>query len=402
MTEVAFLDLADPAFSVRSGDVRKARDANWYARTPYGIAVLRYDEVSALAKDPRLIQGSARWPALNGASGLWARWWLRIMLNREGEDHGRLRRLAMPAFSPKLIEALRPRFQEIANELIDVFAPRGACEFVREFSDPYAARIICLLLGAPMADAEMLAQWSAEMGLALGVNFKRDEPIVDAALTKYFTYVDALIAARRQKPGDDFVTRLVEARDQDDKLDDEELRDMLVLLIQGGIETTRNQLGLAIDTFIAHPEQWRLLAEHPELAGNAVEEVMRTRPTITWFTREATADFVFRDLAIAEGMVLHLISESAGTDPAKYTAPAFDIRERKAQHFGFGGGPHHCIGHYIARSDMGEALKLLARRLPGGAHDGEAVWLPDSGNTGPVRLPIRFALSQEPLSLPRR
>jgi cytochrome P450 len=391
MTDVAFLDLADPAFSVRSNEVRKARDANWYARTPYGIAVLRYEEVAALAKDPRLIQGSARWPSLNGASGLWAQWWLRIMLNREGEDHGRLRRLAMPAFSPKLIEALRPKFQDLANNLIDAFAPRGACEFVHEFADPYAARIICLLLGAPMADAEMLARWSAEMGLALGVNFKRDEPIVDAALTRYFSYVDTLIAARRLNPGDDFVTRLVAARDKDDKLDDEELRDMLILLIQGGIETTRNQLGLAVDRFIAHPEQWRLLAERPELAANAVEEVMRTRPTITWFTREATEDFEFRGLAIAKGTTLHLLSESAGTDPAKYTTPEFDIRERKPQHFGFGGGPHHCIGHYIARADMAEALKLLARRLPGIAHDGEAEWLPDSGNTGPVWLPVRFA-----------
>jgi cytochrome P450 len=394
-----FLDLANPAFSVRSNEVGKAREAQWYARTPYGIAVLRYDEVSALARDPRLIQGSARWPALNGASGLWAQWWLRIMLNREGEDHGRLRRLAMPAFSPKLIEAMRPRFQEIANSLIDAFAPRGRCELVHEFADPYAARIICLLLGAPMADAEMLAQWSAEMGLALGVNFKRDEPIVDAALAKYFTYVDALIAKRRREPGDDFVTRLVLARDKDDKLDDEELRDMLVLLIQGGIETTRNQLGLAVDRFIAHPEQWRLLAERPELATNAVEEVMRTRPTITWFTREAIEDFEFRGLKIAKGTTLHLLSGSAGTDPTKYAAPDFDIRERKPQHFGFGGGPHHCIGHYIARSDMAEALKLLSRRLPGIAHDGAAEWLPDSGNTGPVRLPIKFGLAfHEPRS----
>jgi cytochrome P450 len=314
------------------------------------------------------------------------------MLNREGEDHGRLRRLAMPAFSPKLIEALRPKFQALANELIDAFAPRGRCEFVHEFADPYASRIICLLLGAPAEDAETLARWSGEMGLSLGVNFKRDEPIVDRAIANYFDYVDTLIAARRRQPGEDFVTRLVAARDNDDKLDDTELRDMLVLLIQGGIETTRNQLGLAVDTFIANPEQWRLLAEHPELAGNAVEEVMRTRPTITWFTREATVDFEFGGLPIAKGTTLHLLSESAGTDPAKYTAPEFDIRERKAQHFGFGGGPHHCIGHYIARSDMGEALKLLARRLPDIAHDGHAEWLPDSGNTGPIRLPVRYGV----------
>jgi cytochrome P450 len=119
---------------------------------------------------------------------------------------------------------------------------------------------------------------------------------------------------------------------------------------------------------------------------------MRTRPTVTWTTREATEDFEFDGIPIARGTTLHLFSESSGTDPRVVgDNPGFDITaEGRPRHFGFGGGRHYCLGHFIARGDMGEALALLAKRLPDLRHDGEPTFLPDSGNTGPVELPIAF------------
>jgi len=164
---------------------------------------------------------------------------------------------------------------------------------------------------------------------------------------------------------------------------------MIVLTIFGGIETTRNQLGLAMLSFIEHPEQWALLRARPELARQAVEEVMRTRPTITWVTREATEDFEYEGVRIAKGTTIHLFSESAGTDPEHFSE-GFDIAAKRLPHFGFGGGRHHCIGSPIARGDMTEALRRLSQRLTNPALDGSPSFLPDSGNTGPVTLPIRF------------
>jgi cytochrome P450 len=119
---------------------------------------------------------------------------------------------------------------------------------------------------------------------------------------------------------------------------------------------------------------------------------MRVRPTVTWVTREATESFEFDGLEIAAGTTVHLFSESAGSDPDVVGSTGeFDITAAdRPKHFGFGGGRHFCLGHFIARGDMGEALALLARRLPGVRHDGDAVFLPDSGNTGPVSLPIAF------------
>jgi cytochrome P450 len=146
-----------------------------------------------------------------------------------------------------------------------------------------------------------------------------------------------------------------------------------------------------MQVFLEHAGQWRLLGERPELGAAAVEEVMRVRPTTTWVTREALADFTFDGLDIRAGTTVHLFCESAGTDTAQAGGEKFDITATgRPPHFGFGGGIHYCLGHYVARADMGTALTVLAGRMGDPRPEGEAVWLPDSGNTGPVRLPIAF------------
>jgi cytochrome P450 len=392
----AYLPLDDPAFSVRSREVLEAREKNWYARTPHGIAVLRYDEVKRLLFDQRLRQGSYAWPAMNGVRGSFADWWSRMLLSREGADHARLRRMANPAFSPKLVASLKPKFSALAHSLIDAFAARGHCDFIAEFSEPYAARVICILLELPQERWQFFAQLAADMGLALGVTFKPELARIDAATDAMFGYAKELIAERGAQPlGEDFLSLLIKAnRLGQDQLSDQELYDMVVLAIFGGIDTTRNQIGLAMDVFIQHPAQWEILAARPELGRAAVEEVMRVRPTVTWVTREATEDFPFQGLDIAKGTTLHMLSQSACSDPRAFADAGFDIAAERKPHFGFGGGTHHCLGHFIARGDMTEALAILAGRLKNPRFDGEPQWLPDSGNTGAVRMPICFEARQ--------
>jgi cytochrome P450 len=430
---VPFFDIADPGFSVTSAQVRQAREADWYARTSYGLAVLRYDQVSRLIRHPDLRQGSRLWPAHHGiTSGPFADWWASWVLNMEGEEHHRLRRLLNPAFSRRIVEPLRSRFGALAAELVDGFVEPGRCEFMAEFAEPYAARVIAILLGIPEEEWPAIAAESAAVGLAMGVRIREHLPRIEAALARLYDYADALIADRQRSPRDDFVTCLVQAQAGepgqaaqtgqrgtreagqrragqaaqrgagDAGLTAAELRDSLVLLIFGGFDTTRNQLGLAMQAFLDHPGQWRLLAERPELGPAAVEEVMRIRPTTTWVTREATADFTFDGLAIRAGTTIHLFCESAGTDPGDAgdagpggAVTGFDITAgERRPHFGFGGGIHYCLGHYVARTDMREALTVLARRLREPRPAGQAAWLPDSGNTGPVRLPIAFEPGQ--------
>lgn len=385
-----FFNLADPAFSTRDPAVHAARARDWYARTSYGLAVLRYEDVGALLKDRRLRQGSYAWPAHNRASGAFADWWLRMLFNQEGIDHARLRKLANPAFSPRTVIALQPHFVSLAEELAAGFAPRGRCEFMAEFSEPYATRVICILLGLDHGAWREIATIVTEMGLALGVTYRQEMERINTATEKLFGYCRGVIAERRTKgPGEDFIWQLLQANEDKDRLSDQELEDMLVLAVFGGIDTTRNQIGLAMSKFLAHPAQWEILRRQPDLARQAVEEVMRLRPTTTWITREALEDFTYRDLLIAKGTTLHLFAESAGTDPAVFPAE-FDITVKRPPHYGFGAGIHHCLGHFIARADMTEALRVLSRHIANPRPDGEARWLPDSGNTGPITLPIAF------------
>jgi cytochrome P450 len=388
---VPYLDITSPGFSIKSAEVYLARERGWYARTSYGLAVLRHDQVSRLLSHPKLRQGSIAWPAHNGVTGgPFVRWFSSWVLNKEGADHRRLRRLMNPAFSPRLVTPLVPRFRALAHELIDGFAEPGRCEFVSEFASPYAARAIAIILGIPESEWPVIARDSATVGLAMGVTLGPELPRIERALDGLFAYADDLIAQRRRDRRDDILGTLVRVRRETGELSEEELRDGLVLLIFGGFDTTRNQLGLAMQTFLQHPDQWRLLAERPELGRAAVDEVMRVNPTVTWVTRQALEDFTFDGLEIAAGTTVHLFSQSAGTDPRAFAEPGFDITAERRPHFGFGGGAHYCLGHFVARTDMSEALPVLAGRLRGLSPGGEQEWLPDSGNTGPVSLPLSF------------
>ena len=246
------------------------------------------------------------------------------------------------------------------------------------------------MLGFPESEWNVIATESATLGLAMGVTLEQDLPKIEAALARLYAYCDELVADRRANPRDDFVTALVNASSPEEgRLSDDELRDGLVLLIFGGFDTTRNQLGLAMQTFLSHPDQWRLLAQRPELGAKAVEEVMRVNPTTRWVTREVIEDFEYEGVLLRAGTTVHLYSESAGTDPRVFE-PGFDITAEHRPHFGFGGGVHYCLGHFVARADMSEALPLLARRMRDPHELPGATWLPDSGNTGPNTLPVGF------------
>lgn len=399
MRTVPFLDLADTSFDVTSEVVHDARDDSWYAETPYGWAVLRYEEGTALLKDRRFQQGNARWPAQNGIhEGPWQQWWTETLLSIEGTDHLRMRRLLGPAFRNRTIEAMRPQFQALANELIDAFAARGTVEFVSEFAEPYSSRILCMLLGLPDDEWPQVAHWADDLGKSFGINVRNDLPRIERALEGLTGYIEKVVDDRLVHPQNDLVTTLVQAHAAGAEVPDEkpltrrELSVALVFLAFAGMETTRNQLGLALQTFLAHPDQWRLLAQRPELGGVAVEEVMRVNPTVTWVTREALEDVDLNGLHVPKGGIVQVLSHAIGTDPSRMgDEPGFDITvEDRPLHAGFGGGIHHCLGHFVARTDMSVALPLLAQRMPDAAADGPGEWLPVSGNTGPVRFPIRF------------
>lgn len=391
-TQIPYFNIADPSFAMQSEEVRRARDESWIAKTNYGYAVLRHAEVGALLRSKSLSQGSAQWPEHHGVhSGSFYAWWSRNLLVLEGTEHTRIRRLLNPAFSPARARKLKGRFQELADELVTEIQGKGSVEFVEEFAAPYATRALCIMLGLPEEHWKFIADRADTIGLALSVNIQEEIDKIDGAVNELYEFVETLIEERRENPADDVISTLVSKSHDSDSLSAEELRNAIVLMLFGGMDTTRNQLGLAIQTFMHNPGEWEKLAADPSLVDRALEEVLRVNPTTRWVTREAVEDFEYQGIEFTAGTTVHLFTASSGTDVEAFPDPEIDIGEtdRKA-HFTFGGGKHQCIGQHIAKADMSVALATLAAAITDIQLDGADEWLPDSGNTGPVRLPIRF------------
>ncbi len=387
----AILDFLDPQFRCSSPEVRAAAQADWWARTPIGLAVLRYRECLALLRDRRLRHGSLDILAAQGVTaGPFAEWMSTMLLNIEGEHHQRLRRLVSAAFTQRRVDTLRPFMRSMANELIDTFAAGGHCEFMAEFADPYPARVIAELLGIPDGEFDAFLGWANDMGLGFSPAAATELDRIEAALAGLYECCDRLVARRRVDPGDDLISALIAASDDGGKLTGAELRILVSTLVFAGQDTTRNQLGMAMATFAEHPQQWRLLAEHPELAGTAVEEVMRVSPTTPVIGRVATEDFTFQDLAIPAGTHLGLFVAVANTEPETFGDAPFDITAKRTAQLTFGGGIHYCLGTWLARIEMQEALPILAARLPDLATAGPVTWRPPIGITGPTTLPLRW------------
>ena len=381
-----FLDISTPGFSTRGPEVLAARAQHWCARTPFGFAILRHREAGLLLRDRRLRQGSYAWPTTLGLAGSFASFWQRSIISQEGARHKDQRRIAMAALAPGWIETLIPNFTRIAEDLASAIGEN--CEFIADFSEPFAGRAITTLLGLPDADADALAHDASRLGLAMGIDGKTHEPVFNAATDRLTELAQTLIdRARRNPNGTDFVTRLVGAATQQT---DETLRDLIVISIFGGVDTTRAQLGFAMALFADHPDQWTTLRRDPALIPRAIEEVIRARPTTTWATREAIEDFTFQDTTIQSGDTVHILVHATGTDAQANPDWTFDITARRKMHFGFGGGAHHCLGQLVARTDMAAALRVLAQHFTSIQYAGQPHWLPDSGNTSPAQLPLHF------------
>ena len=392
--DLPFLDLSDPAFSTRGAEMRAARAAHWCARTPYGLAVLRYHEVGRILRDRRFRQGSHNWPDTVGISGAFADFWRDSVIGREGAAHRRLRALAVPALREEDVLALKPAFDEIARDLCATLRRSDRCEFQSAFCEPFAGQAITTLLGMERAAWPLVARNATDLGLAMGIGAKAHEARVNAACETLFELADELVAkVRAGKDSESYVARMVAQFDRTGDCSHAELLNTIVISIFGGVDTTRALLGLGLSLFIENPAQWDHLRRDARLVPNAVEEFIRARPTTTWATREALEDVEINGQVIAKGTILHLFVHASARDPAICGDPRFDITAKRRRHFGFGGGAHHCIGHLVARTDTASALAALRDTFRRITYDGAPEWLPDSGNTGARRLPIAYELA---------
>ena len=209
-------------------------------------------------------------------------------------------------------------------------------------------------------------------------------------MTEINEYLDGLIAAKRQAPGDDLFSQLIEIEEGDEGLDHDELVMLAAAILLGGTDTTRMHLANAVAMFCEYPDQWALLRERPELAAQAVDEVLRFVPSISDNFRVAKEDIEHRDVLIPEGTPLMLSILSANRDPEVIEDPdRFDITREGVHHFTFGGGMHYCLGASLAKMELAEAISMLAARVETLEPAGEPEWPAGFSNTWtPTTLPV--------------
>jgi len=245
----------------------------------------------------------------------------------------------------------------------------------------------------PAEDYDTFRVWTTDIGLVFSLAHGGDIAArVQNAVVGLYGYVDSLMNDKKTTPTDDLISALVATQQAEGRVSREELRNLIVTLVFGAHDTTRQQLANAMVAFSEHQEQWTLLAKRPELATRAVEEVMRWCPSSTTIFRFAAEDFDFQGRRIAAGTFLIICVRVAQRDPRVFqNAGSFDITvTREAGPLQFGGGPHHCLGAALARLELGEALSVLAGRLGPPSIAGPVTWRPPTGICGPDELPLRF------------
>ncbi|MGB3438140.1 MAG: cytochrome P450 [Actinophytocola sp.] len=379
----------DPLFAVLRKEEPLCR-----VQMPYGEPAwfaTRYADVRTVLGDARFSRAAAtgrdqpRVRAHVGPPG--------NIMSLDPPDHSRLRRLVMSAFTMRRVEALRPRAQEVADGLVDRMIADGApAELVEGFALPLPITVICELLGVPVEDRRDFRVWSD--AFLSTTRFTPQE--VMANVGKLREYMAGLIADRRRAARDDLISALVIARDEGDRLSEDELLSMAEAILVAGHETTASQIPNFVYVLLHNPAHLDALRENPDLVPKAVEELMRWVPLgIGGSTaRYATEDVELGGVTVRAGEPVVVAMNSANRDETVFPDPdVIDFGRTDSPHVGFGYGPHHCLGAPLARMELQVALRTLITRLPGlrvAGTDDDVVWKSGLATRAPEHFPVAW------------
>ncbi|MFS8103567.1 cytochrome P450 [Lentzea alba] len=354
---------------------------------PYGgegWLVTSYEETKFVLGDPRfsrartINQDVPRMQPLIAPGG--------SILTHDGQDHARMRRLVSKAFTVRRVEELRPRAQQITDDLLDRLDNPG--DLVEGFTLPFPITVICELLGVPFEDREDFRKWS-DMVLATVGGHTPEEAM--HGMLKLHAYFTDLVAKRRAEPADDLISALVAARDNEDRLSEDELVRFGITLLVAGHETTANMLANSVVTLFDHPDAMKRLRENPDGLPNAIEELLRFIPlgSGAGFTRIATEDVQVGNALVKEGDAVLVVVSSANHDESVYPkSDELDLEREVGQHLQFGHGIHFCLGSQLARMELQVALGTLLRRMPGLRLEEPVEFRKGSLVRGPLKLVV--------------
>jgi cytochrome P450 len=363
-------------------------------KLPYGEEgwlLTRYDDVRTALGDPRFSLAQA---AVRDVPRLTPQRYGAILTDQDPPEHTRLRRLVAKAFTARRVEQLRGRAEHITNELLDEMVKAGPpADLAQALAVPLPGLMICELLGVPYADRDQFRDWvGAWMSVTALTPEQRGQYI--AQLTGYLTN---LAAQRRQTPTDDLLGALVVASEEGDRLTEDEVIALSLILLAAGYESTASQITNFTYALLTHPEQLALLRSRPDLMPGAVEELTRWVPLLAVadvLPRYALADVELSGGTVRAGEPVLLAKHAANRDPRRYDDPdRLDITRDAQGQLGFGHGAHHCLGAPLARMDIQTALTALLARFPDlrlAVPEDQLEWKSGMAVRGPVALPIAW------------
>ena len=366
--------------------------------TPLGFWVAtRYEDVTQILRDKRfgknfegrMIEANGPEVFDNPAYGSMRHW----MLMQNPPNHTRLRSLVAKAFTPRHLEALKPRIQSLVDELIDAVEDNGEMELINEFAYPLPLNVICDMLGIPVEDRVRFERGSRTSGRLIDPTPMTPDELEDAnkGFLEQQEYFLGLIEERRRQPTDDLMTVLVQAEEEGDRLSEEELVANIILLFGAGHETTVNLIGNGMLALLSAPDQLDKLKRDLSLVPGAVEEMLRFDSSVQLTSRTVFEDTEIGGVMVKAGETVMTLLGAANRDPENYDKPdEFDVTRQNVRPTSFGGGVHHCIGAPLARIEAQSALETLLRRLPGirAVGAGDADWRPTFTLRGLKSLPV--------------
>ena len=388
-------DHTDP--SLRGRRYRDAMETlegydGWLAASPFGFIVLDRDagEFFLRTKD-------AMFPGLTIAQlfkiedGPLHEEIVKNIINVNGDDHRRLRNLVNPALAPRAIDRYRPAMVRFLEQLLP---SDGRVEFIAEFAKPYPSMVIAEVMGAPIEDAPRLHHWSNWIQRQFdATSLMTERSLIEEAVAEFYAYEDELIADRRARPAEDLITDLIQAEEAGEKLSDDELRNLVLNVLVGGVDTSQSQLAHAVRLLADHPDQWEALRSDPRgLALGAVEEALRYEPITPLTARITVADVEHRGVSFPAGTIVLVSAWHANRQGIE--DDSFDIAadRPRSRALTFGAGIHYCVGANLARAEMQEALAFLAQRVRALRLAGEPDFGTPSGIYGLESLPLELEL----------